>query len=121
MQSKKINSKLGQVKNHKLVLESLQKHSGNLSIQGVAYIFQNHQSLIGRIFWSLVVTSTIMLASVWSYLMYQDWQASPVLTTVTTTAHPVEQERASTIFIYQTWPNCGPKIYFCCPQIFYHK
>jgi hypothetical protein len=94
MQSKKINSKLGQVKNHKLVLESLQKHSGNLSI---------------------------MLASVWSYLMYQDWQASPVLTTVTTTAHPVEQERASTIFIYQAWPNCGPKIYFCCPQTFYHK
>ena len=94
MHSKKIHSKLRQVKNVKSVLESLQEHSGNLSIQGVGYIFQNRQSFIGRIFWSLVVTSMILLASVWSCLMYQDWQASPVLTTVTTPAHPIEQARA---------------------------
>ena len=51
MQSTKISSKFGQVKNVPSVLESLQKHSANLSIQGVGYIFQNRQSLIGRIFW----------------------------------------------------------------------
>ena len=94
MQSKKIHSKLRQVKNVKSVLESVQEHSVNLSIQGVGYIFQDRQSFIGRIFWSLVVSSMILLASVWSCLMYQDWQASPVLTTVTTPAHPIEQARA---------------------------
>jgi hypothetical protein len=97
MQTKIKHKKFCHVRKVKSVLECLHQHSSNLSIQGVSYIFQTHQSLIGRIFWSLVVSSTIMLASVWSYLMYQDWQVSPVLTTVTTTAHPVEQAWAIAI------------------------
>jgi hypothetical protein len=38
--------------------------------QGLIYIFQSRQTVVGRLFWSLVVILMLMLASYWSFEAY---------------------------------------------------
>jgi len=73
----------------KEALRIVKDYSEYSSVQGVIYIFQANQTLLGRMFWILVVVLMLMLGSYWSVDAYNSWQASPVLTTVTTTAFPV--------------------------------
>ena len=54
-----------------LVLETFQEESGKIGIQGLTRIVQTKQNIFGRVFWTFVVSSMVLLASVWSYLMYQ--------------------------------------------------
>ena len=53
------------------VLETFQEESGKIGIQGLTRILQTKQNVFGRVFWTFVVSSMVLLASVWSYLMYQ--------------------------------------------------
>ena len=57
--------------------------------QGLIYIFFDYQTKFGRIFWSTVVFSMIFLGLCWCTSSYLDWQNNPGLTTITTTALPV--------------------------------
>jgi hypothetical protein len=61
------------------------------SIQGLNYIFVENQTIFGRVFWSIVVFLMALLGSYWCVQSYLDWQAQPVLVTITTTALPVTQ------------------------------
>ena len=73
----------------KEALKIVKDYSEYSSVQGVIYIFQANQTLLGRMFWILVVVLMLMLGSYWSVAAYNSWQDNPVLTTVTTTAFPV--------------------------------
>jgi hypothetical protein len=72
------------------VYNIIQEYSEYSTIQGVLYIFQTNQSQIGRIFWSLVIFAMLLLGTYWSVGAYSDWQATPVLTTVKTSALPIK-------------------------------
>ena len=72
------------------ILNLIITESSKCNIQGLSYIFQSKQTIFGKVFWTLVVSSMLLLSTFWSYSMYVEWQLSPVLTTVTSTAFPVE-------------------------------
>ena len=87
---------MGKDKNKKKSKENemfrlLHEYSEYSTIQGIIYIFQNRQSLAGRIVWVSIVAFMILLGSYWSIQSYVDWQNKPVLTTVQTTAYPVKE------------------------------
>jgi hypothetical protein len=69
----------------------LHEYSEYSTIQGIVYIFQTRQSLVGRIVWVIIVAFMLLLGSYWSIQSYVDWQNNPVLTTVQTTAYPVKE------------------------------
>ena len=73
------------------MFEVIRDYSEYSSIQGLIYIFQSNQTMIGKLFWILVVVLMLMLGAYWSVNAYNSWQEDPVLTTVTTTAYPVTQ------------------------------
>ena len=68
------------------VLEDFSEYS---TIQGLVYIFQRRQTLVGRIFWIFVVLVMLSLGISTSIDSYNAWQRSPVLTTLTSAALPV--------------------------------
>ncbi len=57
---------------------------------GLIYIFFNYQTMIGRIFWIIVMILMAALGLYWCIKAYLDWQDKPVLTTITTTAFSVK-------------------------------
>jgi hypothetical protein len=71
MSSDKVKIFLRGKQEPKILIEIIEEQSGSLSIQGVNYILQPDQTLIGRIFWTLVVFSMMFLAGIWSVWMYQ--------------------------------------------------
>ena len=70
------------------------------TIQGLIYIFISHQTIIGRIFWSVVIILMLMLGIYWCREAYNNWVNQPVLTTVTTTAYPANRVIAYFEFIW---------------------
>ena len=105
----------GQAKEALAIVKDYSEYS---SVQGVIYIFQANQTIIGRVFWILVVVLMLMLGTYWSVDAYNSWQENPVLTTVTTTAFPVTQVRVdhlppkrsytsfTEIHLHQKWLRC---------------
>ena len=73
----------------KQISNVVKDYSEYSSIQGLIYIFQSNQTIVGRLFWILVVILMLMLGSYWSVDVYNSWQENPVLTTVKTTAFPI--------------------------------
>ena len=73
------------------MFQVLFEYSEYSTIQGIIYIFQSRQSLVGRIVWVSIVAFMLLLGSYWSIQSYIDWQNNPVLTTVQTTAYPVKE------------------------------
>ena len=73
------------------LFEVIRDYSEYSSVQGLLYIFQSHQTTVGKVFWILVVVLMLSLGAYWSIDAYNSWQNDPVLTTVTTTAFPVTQ------------------------------
>lgn len=69
----------------------VQRYSEYSTIQGIIYVFQKHQTVVGKIFWFFVVAFMVILGSYWSIQSYQSWDDTPVLTTVMSTAHPIEK------------------------------
>ena len=73
----------------KQISNVVKDYSEYSSIQGLIYIFQSNQTIVGRLFWILVVILMLMLGSYWSVDAYNSWQENPVLTTVKNTAFPI--------------------------------
>ena len=71
------------------MLATIKNYSEISSIQGIVYIFASNQSLAGRFFWTSVVSLMLILGTYWSIVAYNEWEESPVLTTLTTPAMPV--------------------------------
>ena len=55
------------------------------------FIFNNQQTIIGRIFWSLVLILLFSLGLYWCAQSYQNWKNNPVLTTITTTTFSINE------------------------------
>ena len=91
---------MGAKRRHEM-FEVIRDYSEYSSIQGLIYIFQSNQTIIGKLFWVLVVVLMLMLGAYWSADAYNSWQDDPVLTTVTTTAFPVTQVNNS-VFLLNT-------------------
>ena len=72
-------------------MDLLREFSEETSIHGVVYIFNRSRSGIEKIFWTIVVTLMLLLGSYWSLQAYGEWEKTPVLTTVLTTAYPVKK------------------------------
>jgi len=49
------------------------------------------QFSLGKIFWGIVIVLMFLLGCYWCVTAYQAWMDQPVLTTITTTALPIEQ------------------------------
>ena len=58
---------------------------------GIYYIFENGRLIFERVFWVIVVILALVFAIGLSIRAYSDWKANPVLTSVGTTGHPIEQ------------------------------
>jgi hypothetical protein len=71
--------------------EIVQDFSDYASIQGIVYIFFSYQTVVGRIFWMLVIILMLSLGIYWIMEAYTSWQDKPVLTSITTTAYSVKQ------------------------------
>jgi hypothetical protein len=61
------------------------------TIQGLIYIFFSYQTILGRIFWSLILILMFTLGVIWCKQAYDNWKQNPVLTTITTTAFPSDE------------------------------
>ena len=53
------------------MFDLVSQYSEYSTIQGVIYIFQSHQSQIGKLFWLLVIISMLILGTYWSIGAYQ--------------------------------------------------
>jgi hypothetical protein len=73
------------------MIENLRNYSEISTIQGIVYIFQSGQSIIGRLFWILVVVLMTSLATYWSLQAYWEWEEFPVLTSLKTPALAVKE------------------------------
>ena len=58
---------------------------------GIYYIFEKGRLVFERVFWVIVVILALVFAIGLSIRAYSDWKANPVLTSVGTTGHPIEQ------------------------------
>ena len=71
--------------------ETIAEYSSASTVHGVAYVFEEGQHFLERVIWSLVVMVGVSLAIYWSVGAYLSWDEVPVLTTVATTALPIEE------------------------------
>ena len=70
-------------------LKTIKEYSENCTIHGISYI-GNVQHVLERVFWIIVVTVGIALAMFFSVEAYLAWRESPLITSVSTTALPIE-------------------------------
>ena len=73
------------------MLAIIKNYSEISTVQGIVHIFAPNQSLVGRFFWTSVVILMLMLGTYWSIEAYNEWEESPVLTTLTTPALSVNE------------------------------
>ena len=70
-------------------LKTIKEYSENCTIHGISYI-GNVQHVLERVFWIVVVTVGIALAMFFSVEAYLARGDSPLITSVSTTALPIE-------------------------------
>ena len=58
---------------------------------GIYYIFEKGRLVFERVFWVIVVILALVFAIGLSIQAYSAWKENPVLTSVGTTGHPIEQ------------------------------
>jgi hypothetical protein len=75
----------------KELMNAIKSYSEYSTIQGIVYIFQSKQTVGGKIFWILVVSFFLFLGVRFSQSAFTNWKNSPVLTTLTSTAHPIKK------------------------------
>lgn len=80
--------------------QTTQQYAENTTIHGIGYIFGSSGiSVLERLLWILIVCLGIFGAIFLSVTAYQNWQETPVLTTVATTGHPIEKVQFPAITI----------------------
>lgn len=72
------------------------------------YIFQKHQSGVGKLLWIVVVTFLTLLGAYWSKNAYQNWINNPVLTTIASSATSLSEIDFPAVII------CGQVSFFHC-------
>jgi hypothetical protein len=75
----------------KEIYNTVKDYSEYSTIQGIIYIFQSKQTAFGKLFWTFVIIVMLLLGTYWSVAAYNNWQSNPVVTTVKTSAFPVQE------------------------------
>jgi len=88
MTSKNETSKV-ELKTSKIVANSFIHYSKYTKIHGICYVFKSNSSHLRKGFWISVFLLMLVTAAEWSTNVYQGWKDQPVLTTLATTAFPV--------------------------------
>ena len=71
------------------LLQTAKEYSESCTIHGIAYIF-SVQHVFERVFWIIIVITGIVLATFFSVEAYSAWSDFPLITSVSTTALPIE-------------------------------
>ena len=58
---------------------------------GLIYVYMQDQERGGKIFWIIVIFMLLLLGAYWTASIYKNWQAQPVVTTLTTNALPITE------------------------------
>ena len=74
----------------KSMKEHLKKFSSVTTAHGIAYLAEDGRSILERIFWLIVVCIAIVLMTIQTLTLYQQWQDDPVVTTLDTVALPIQ-------------------------------
>ena len=70
---------------------SLKEYSGASSIHGLAYLFEDRLIFYEKCLWMLTVFFAALFAILSSLSTYRNWKDDPILTSVETTAYPVQK------------------------------
>ena len=58
---------------------------------GLVYVCMRDQERGGQIFWIIVIFLLLLLGAFWTASIYKNWQAQPVVTTLTTNSLPITE------------------------------
>ena len=72
------------------LLKTVEEYAEASTVHGVGYIFASGQHALERLLWVLVVMVGICLPTFFSVEAYLAWADFPVITSVSTTALPIE-------------------------------
>ena len=72
------------------ILQSIKEYSETCSVHGVAHISRKNHSIFERLFWLFVVLSGFTFAAFFSLEAFLAWREFPLITSVSTTAFPIE-------------------------------
>ena len=81
----------GKSKLEKPYFKSLKEYSGASSIHGLAYLFEDRLIFYEKGLWLLTVFFAALFAILSSLSTYRNWKDDPILTSVETTAYPVQK------------------------------
>ena len=65
--------------------QTVLEYAANSTIAGISYIFDGTLLILERLLWLLAFGVLVILSVKWSLDAYNQWQESPVLTSVKTT------------------------------------
>ena len=71
--------------------KSAKEYSQSTTIHGMSYLFENRLVFYEKAVWLLFVISAIIFAILSSLSTYRKWKDEPILTSVATTAYPVQK------------------------------
>ena len=74
----------------KKTLDTTSEFCKATSIHGFAYISSDRNSGVERLFWSVVVILAMSFTTYQVVVLYNEWQAEPVISTLETVAEPIE-------------------------------
>ena len=78
-------------RNQNPVSKTIKEYAECTTIHGIQYIFENGSSIYEKISWILVVLGGAIFAGILSLQGFQKWKNNLILTTVETTAYPIER------------------------------
>ena len=73
------------------ISKTIKEYAENTTIHGIQYIFENGSSVFEKFSWILVVLIGAIFAAILSLQGFQKWKNNLILTTVETTAYPIEK------------------------------
>ena len=73
------------------VSRTAHEYAAGTTVHGITYIFEEGRLILERVIWLIVVALAVTFALVLSISAYHNWQDNPVLTTIRTTGHPIEE------------------------------
>ena len=77
----------------------LEDYSSRASTHGVAYVFEKEGKPVTRIFWTVVIISSITIAGVYISKMYRSWDDNPIVTSIDNTAAPIDETQFPSVTI----------------------
>ena len=72
------------------LLQTVREYSASSTVHGVGYIWEKGQHFLERLVWVLVVFLGVCFAIFFSVQAFVAWENVPLITTVSTTALPIE-------------------------------